>query len=106
MAAPSGQCHLHYSCTGASNAVQWQRISTVLGENTGKPSRKPQNRDPLLEAEDTHSLTAEVRAKSLLQHWLSLWDAAAPHVFWAAGQWGALVGRDCRRMGKAVLADK
>lgn len=106
MAAPSGWYHLHHSCTGASKTVQWQRTSTLLGrKHSGKPSRKPQNTDPLLEAEDTQPhirSEGQVLAAALAQ---PMGCSSSPCLL-GSGQWGALAGRHSRRMGNAALADK
>lgn len=104
MAAPSGWCHLHGLCTGASKAVQWQRISILRGENTVLNPAGNQRTETHSWKQKTRSLTAEASAKSLLQDWLSPMGFSSS--FLAVGRWGALAGRHGRRMGSAALADK
>lgn len=67
----SGWWHLHGLCMGANKAMQWQGISTLLGrKDSAKPSGKPQNRDPPLEAEATQACSrseGQVLAAALAQ---------------------------------------
>jgi len=69
--AQSGWWHLHGWCMEANKATQWQGISTLLGrKHRAKSSRKPQNRDPLLEAEATQTCSrseGQVLAAALAQ---------------------------------------
>lgn len=98
----SGWRHLHGSCVGANKAVQWQGKSTLLGRTgSTKPSGKPQNRDPLLEAEATqaHSRSeGQVLAAALAQPQgmrqlpvpCGLWSHAEPWLTDVVAGWGKL----------------
>lgn len=69
--AQSRWWHLYGWCMGAQKATQWQSISTLLWrKHSAKPSGKPQNRDPLLEAEARQARSrseGQVRAAALAQ---------------------------------------
>lgn len=105
MVAWSGWWHLQGSCTGANKAMQWQGISTLLGrKHSAKPSGKPQNRDPPLEAKATQTPSrseGQVLAAALAQPQgmrqlpvpCGLWSHAEPWLGDTVARWGSCLSR-------------